>query len=99
MSGRAVVITGGNTGIGKATAEALASVGARVVITSRDPLRGAAAVDEIRRASDNDQVEQLPLDLASLHSVRSCAEVLRERIDTVAVLDLNARGGLSSRRI
>jgi NAD(P)-dependent dehydrogenase (short-subunit alcohol dehydrogenase family) len=99
MSGRAVVITGGNTGIGKATAEALASVGARVVITSRDPLRGAAAVDEIKRASDNDQVEQLGLDLASLRSVPSCAEVLRERIDSIAVLDLNAGGVLSSRRV
>ncbi len=97
MTGRSVVITGGNSGIGKATAEALARLGARVVIASRNPGRGAAAVADIRRASGNDAVECVTLDLASLSSVRSCAADLLERLDEIHVLDLNA-GGVLSRR-
>jgi len=97
MTGRTVVVTGGNSGIGKATAESLARLGARVVITSRDPDRGASAVAEIRRASANDAVECVTLDLASLASVRSCAAELLDRLDEIHVLDLNA-GGVLSRR-
>jgi NAD(P)-dependent dehydrogenase (short-subunit alcohol dehydrogenase family) len=97
MTGRTVVITGGNSGIGKATAEALAGLGARVVITARNADRGAAAVADIRRASGNDAVECVSLDLASLASVRSCAADLLDRLDEIHVLDLNA-GGVLSRR-
>jgi NAD(P)-dependent dehydrogenase (short-subunit alcohol dehydrogenase family) len=98
MTGRTAVITGGNSGIGKATAEALARLGARVVITSRDPDRGAAAVSDIRRASGNDTVSCVPLDLSRLASVRACATDLLDRLDEIHVLDLNA-GGVLSRRI
>jgi retinol dehydrogenase-14 len=97
MTGRTVVITGGNSGIGKATAESLARLGARVVITARRPDRGAAAVTDIRQASDNDAVEWVPLDLGSLTSVRNCAADLLDRLDRIHVLDLNA-GGVLSRR-
>jgi retinol dehydrogenase-14 len=97
MTGRTVVITGGNSGIGRATAEALAKLGSRVVITSRDETRGSAAVADIRRASGNDLVDCVRLDLASLASVRSCADELLARLDAIHVLDLNA-GGVLSRR-
>jgi len=98
MTGRTVVITGGNSGIGKATAEALAGLGARVVITARQPARGEAAVSDIRRASGNDAVECVDLDLSRLSSVRSCAAELLDRLDRIDVLDLNA-GGVLARRI
>jgi NAD(P)-dependent dehydrogenase (short-subunit alcohol dehydrogenase family) len=97
MTGRTVVITGGNSGIGKATADALARLGARVVITSRDPKRGSAAVTELRRISGNDDVTCVPLDLSDLASVRACANDLLDRLDEIHVLDLNA-GGVLSRR-
>ena len=99
MTGRTVVITGGNAGIGKATAVGLAGLGARVLITSRNAERGSAAVDEIRGATGNDAVESVSLDLASLASVRSCAKELLDRVDTVDVLDLNAGGVLSQRQV
>jgi len=98
MTGRTVIITGGNSGIGKATAQALARLGARVVITARHRERGATAVTDIRRGSGNDAVECVPLDLASLASVRACAAQLLDRLDEIHVLDLNA-GGVLSRRI
>lgn len=99
MTGRTAVITGGNAGIGKATAEGLARLGARVVITSRNPERGRQAVDDIRRTSGNGSIEGVHLDLASLASVRACANELTERLDAIHVLDLNAGGVLSRRQL
>jgi NAD(P)-dependent dehydrogenase (short-subunit alcohol dehydrogenase family) len=99
MAGRTAVITGGNTGIGKATAEGLAQLGARVVITSRDPVRGRQAVDDIRGATGSDEIEFATLDLANHASVRACAKELTERLDAIHVLDLNAGGVLSERRV
>ena len=99
LAGRTAVITGGNTGIGKATAEALAGLGASVVITSGDPKRGSKAVDDIRQASGKDSVGCVTLDLASLASVRACARELREALAAIHVLDLNAGAVLSRRQV
>ncbi len=73
LHGKTVLITGGNTGIGKATAVALARMGAQVTITSRNPDKGQAALADIRKQSGSDAVECLRLDLASLAQVRSFA--------------------------
>jgi len=73
MQGKVVLITGGNTGIGKETAIALARMGAQVTITSRNPDKGAAALADIRRQAGSDAVACMRLDLASLASVRSFA--------------------------
>ena len=51
MQGKTVLITGGNSGIGLATAGQLGKQGARVVITSRDMQKGEAAVAEIKSRS------------------------------------------------
>ncbi len=90
IDGAVVLITGGNTGIGKATAIALASKGARVVITSRDEARGKLALDEIRSSSARDDVDMVGLDLSRLASVRQCAETFEERFDRLDVLVNNA---------
>jgi len=68
QAGRTVVVTGGNSGLGLATARALAAAGARVVLAVRDPARGAAAA-----AGLPGQVEVRRLDLADLSSVREFA--------------------------
>src|SRR5919204_5033446 len=78
MSGRVCLITGANRGIGRATALALARLGATVVLLCRDAERCARACAEVRRASGNERVSSLVLDLASLASVRAAAaEVAR----------------------
>jgi NAD(P)-dependent dehydrogenase (short-subunit alcohol dehydrogenase family) len=68
QTGRTVVVTGGNSGLGLATARALAAAGARVVLAVRDTTRGEQAA-----AGLPGQVEVQRLDLADLTSVRSFA--------------------------
>jgi NAD(P)-dependent dehydrogenase (short-subunit alcohol dehydrogenase family) len=90
LSGKNVVITGGNTGIGKEAAVGLAGLGARVVITSRNEEGGRAARDEIVERSGSQSVEVMPLDLASFRSIRSFAADVLDRFDRLDVLVDNA---------
>jgi short chain dehydrogenase len=90
MAGKVVVITGGNTGIGKEAAVALAGRGAQVVITSRNEERGRSAREEIAERSGNDSVDVMPLDLASFRSIRSFATDALDRFDHLDVLVNNA---------
>src|SRR6516162_10583527 len=87
---RTVVVTGGNTGIGKATAEALARQGWRVYVASRSRDKGEAAVASIKAATGSDDVFFLALDLADLSSVRACAESFLARGEPLHVLINNA---------
>jgi NAD(P)-dependent dehydrogenase (short-subunit alcohol dehydrogenase family) len=99
LCGKVAVITGGNSGIGKETAVALARLGAHVVIAARDSAKAAAAVDEVReRAHADDRVETIPLDLASFASVREFARTFAARHDRLDILVNNA-GCVLARRI
>jgi retinol dehydrogenase 12 len=90
MSERTVLVTGGNTGIGRATADGLAARGGRVYVAARSRAKGEAAVAEIRASTGNDDVFFLPLDLADLDSVRSCAAAFLGRGEPLHVLVNNA---------
>src|SRR6266516_3040707 len=90
IAGKVVIITGGNTGIGKEAAFGLAGLGARVVITSRNEERGRSARQEIAERSGNDSVEVMSLDLASFSSIRSFAADALERFEHLDVLVNNA---------
>ncbi len=92
-----IVITGGNSGIGKEAAVSLATAGATVVITARNQAKGADALDEIRRRSGREHVEVMALDLADFASIRSFAAELLDRHDRLDVLVNNAGGILSDR--
>jgi NAD(P)-dependent dehydrogenase (short-subunit alcohol dehydrogenase family) len=98
LDGRVVLITGGNAGIGKETAVALASMGAQVVFTARDAARGTEALAEIRTRSGNDAVDVMPLDLARFASVREFAKRWSDEHDHLDVLVNNAGLILNSRR-
>ena len=99
MDGKTVVITGGNSGIGKAAAVALARAGARVVITARNEQRGTAARSDIATASGSDRVELSVFDLADLGSVRTGAQDLLDRCPRIDVLLNNAGLILSERTL
>ncbi|MFE6159082.1 oxidoreductase [Streptomyces sp. NPDC056486] len=74
QSGRLVVVTGGNSGIGYVTARELARRGAHTVLACRDRSRGEAAVLRIRAEVPGARVEVRLLDLADLKSVQGFAE-------------------------
>ncbi len=99
MTGKVVLITGGNAGIGLETAVGLARKGARVVITSRDTARGDAARAEIVRRTGNESVDVMQLDLASFASVRAFAAAFLDRYDRLDVLIDNAGLVLGSRSV
>ncbi len=97
LEGKVVAITGANAGIGKETAVALAGMGAAVVMTSRDPGRGADALAEVRERSGSTAVDLIQLDLASFESIRACAAGLLDRHDRLDVLVANAGLVMSKR--
>jgi retinol dehydrogenase 12 len=74
QSGKTFLVTGGNTGIGLATALELARDGGRVYVACRSESKGSHAVASIVAATGNPEVVYLPLDLAELASVRACAD-------------------------
>ena len=96
LSGRTFLITGANTGIGRATAADLAGRGGRVYLGCRSAQKGRDAAAAIAAATGNEAVTFLPLDLADLASVRTCAEQFLARGEPLHVLINN--GGLAGQR-
>lgn len=96
IDGKTVLITGGNSGIGRATAEALARQGATVVITARDPSKGAAAAEALRKSTGG-AVDWMPLDLSSFRSIERFADEFLRRYRQLQVLVNNAGLILSER--
>jgi NAD(P)-dependent dehydrogenase (short-subunit alcohol dehydrogenase family) len=97
MEGKTVLITGANSGIGKAAARALAKMGARVVISGRDRPALETALADIRSASGNNRVEMLVADLSSQKEVRRLAAEFKQTFGRLDVL-LNNAGVILSRR-
>ena len=87
--GRTAVVTGAG-GLGFEDAVALTKAGAKVVIAGRNPGKGEAAVDAIRRALPSADVRFELLDLASLASVAACAKRLDRQLGSLDLLINNA---------
>ena len=74
LTGRVCVVTGANSGIGRAAATALAARGAGVWLLCRDRGRGEEAVASIRKATGNRRVSLAVVDVSHLAAVRAFAE-------------------------
>ncbi|WP_127783373.1 oxidoreductase [Rhodococcus sp. X156] len=91
QSGRTIVVTGGTGALGLRSACALAERGGKVLITARNPERGAAALEEVTACATGQRPELVQLDLGDLSSVRHAAADIRERTgDSVHALINNA---------
>jgi NAD(P)-dependent dehydrogenase (short-subunit alcohol dehydrogenase family) len=99
LDGRVCVVTGASSGIGKATALALAAQGATVAMVARDRGRGEQARAEIAEVTGNDRVDLVLSDLSSQNQVRRLADHLLSGYDALHVLINNAGLTLSERRL
>ncbi|MCB0559813.1 MAG: SDR family oxidoreductase [Lewinellaceae bacterium] len=87
---KTVLITGGNDGIGKATANELAQRGFQVLLACRNETKGRLAAEDIRRQTGNERVTFLPCDLASFESIRDAARLFQAQNSQLDVLINNA---------
>lgn len=94
LTGRTVVVTGATSGIGRATAAALAGAGARVVLAVRNEAKGETFASELVARHPSAVVEVRALDLADLAYVRAFAAAWTEPIDVL----LNNAGVMSTKR-
>ncbi len=88
LSGKNIIVTGANTGIGYETARALASVGGIVTLACRNTEAAAQACQRIREQHPAANVSAMQLDLSDLNSVRQFAKEYAE--DTLSLLINNA---------
>ncbi len=90
MQGKVCLVTGGSSGIGKATALGLARLGATVIVVARDRKRCEAAIMDIQQHSGNPSVEMLLADLSSQEAVRRLAQAFLARYQVLHILVNNA---------
>ncbi len=97
MDGRVCLITGANSGIGKAAAAELAKMGATLVMVCRNREKGDTALAEIKKLSGSDSIELMIADLSSFHAVRQLVDDFREKYSGLNVL-INNAGLFNARR-
>lgn len=90
LTGRTAVVTGSNGGLGQENARALAAAGAAVVVASRESEKTDRAVGELRDAVPEGKFEVVPLDLASLDSVKQAAARIASDHPALDILINNA---------
>lgn len=99
MEGRVCLITGASSGIGKASAEQLASMGAYVVMVCRGREKGERAKADVEAKSGSRSVELMLADLTSFDSVRALSREYQETHDSLHVLINNAGVALLRRAV
>jgi len=90
LTGKRIVVTGGNRGLGFASVVEFAKKGAHVVLTSRSKEKGETAIAEILSAVPNASLETMELDCSSFRSVRAFVKEYHAKHDTLDVLLNNA---------
>lgn len=84
------IVTGGNSGMGKATAAALADKGFMVVLAVRSRERGEAARNELLAAKNDRKLKLMQCDLGSMKSIRDFTEEFKRNFSELDVLINNA---------
>ena len=90
LEGRLFVITGANTGVGRASAENIAARGGTLILAGRSLQRTQPVIDVIRKLPDAPEVSFVSLDLGSLANVRRAADEILKRDVHIDVLLNNA---------
>jgi NAD(P)-dependent dehydrogenase (short-subunit alcohol dehydrogenase family) len=92
LHGKRILVTGVSAGLGVETARSLVAHGAQVVGAARDLTKAKSATEQVRKeaVANGEGFELVELDLASLKSVRACAEGLLTKGETFDVVIANA---------
>ena len=92
LHGKRILVTGVSAGLGVETARSLSAHGAQVVGAARDLTKAKAATEQVRNdaAANGGSFELVELDLASLKSVRACADALLAKGDSFDLVIANA---------
>ncbi len=94
MASQTIIVTGATQGLGYYTAQALTRQNYTVVMAGRNPAKNEAAATAIQKATGNRNVHAMPLDLASLASVRQFVRDFSARIDLPPLFGLINNAGL-----
>ncbi|KAJ2929773.1 hypothetical protein H1R20_g7322, partial [Candolleomyces eurysporus] len=89
LSGKVIIVTGANTGVGKETAKALLNHNAKVYIASRSQEKAESAIQDLKNETGKEAIF-LKLDLASLKAVKAAAEEFLNKERELHVLFNNA---------
>jgi NAD(P)-dependent dehydrogenase (short-subunit alcohol dehydrogenase family) len=90
QTGKTVLVTGANSGLGLRSAQAMARAGARVMLACRNPAKAADALTVVKDAARGADPVTVSLDLADLSSVAACAEEVGSQVAQLDVLMNNA---------
>lgn len=97
MKGKICMVTGANSGIGKATAIGLAKLGASLVLVCRDQTRAEKAIAEIKEKTGIESIDLILADLSSQKGIHDLVSEFKKRYDKLHVLINNAGVNLSKR--
>eukprot|EP01035_Chromulina_nebulosa_P026246 gene26246-34336_t len=95
LTGKVIIVTGGNAGIGYATSKVLALKGAHVIIASRNEAKVNKAAEDIKKYVEENgkptpKISTYILDLSSFASIKSFATEIKSKFDHIDVLINNA---------
>ncbi len=90
LSGKIIIITGANSGIGFESAREFTRKGAEVIVASRDPIKAGRAILNIKEEIPGAKLEFIELNLANLESIRKFAEEFKSNYDKLDILLNNA---------
>ena len=90
LSGKTIIVTGGNSGLGFETVKSFSAKGSETILTCRDPEKGKFAKEKILEEYPNAQINVMNLDLADLKSIHSFVGKIEEQYPKINVLLNNA---------
>ena len=90
LTGKTIIVTGGNSGLGFEAVEALSSKGAEVILACRSTKKGKLAKNKITETQPNSNITVMELDLADLKSIRNFVELFKQKHTQLDILINNA---------
>ncbi|HME56313.1 MAG TPA: oxidoreductase [Candidatus Lokiarchaeia archaeon] len=90
LTNKAIIVTGGNSGLGYESVKAFAAKGANVILACRDADKGEAAKKTILETQPSSRIELMTLDLANLASIHEFSDAFKQQNERLDILLNNA---------